>query len=178
MLEMLTVPDGVAVDGLKKVLKFLTRNYPAISQQLKTDNKLAIKIVYLLDWELQRFFCILDDAADDMSLMEEDDECYLHYTVKTWLPQIETGSIPSVNLPKILGGQSSFGASVAMLARSRWVCGRYCGTGVLEAEARQDSNERSGGVGANNFSSVLHTVLVDYSRPICICATSAHKVLL
>jgi hypothetical protein len=88
MLETLTIPDGVAVDGLKKALKFLKRNYPAISQQLKTDNKLAIKIVYLLDWELQCFFHILGDAADDMSLMDEDDECYLHDTVKTWLPQI------------------------------------------------------------------------------------------
>ena len=106
MLETLTVPDGVAVDGLKKVLKFLKENYPDISQQLKTDNKLAIKIVYLLDRELQRFFRILGNAADDMSLMDEDDdECYLHDTVKTWLPQIETGRTPSVILPKTLGGE-------------------------------------------------------------------------
>ena len=106
MLETLTVPDRVAIDGLKKALKFLKRNYPAISQQLKTDNKLAIKIIYLLvDQELQCFFRILGNAADDMSLMDEDDQCYLHNTVKTWLPQIETGRFPSVNLPKILGGE-------------------------------------------------------------------------
>ena len=106
MLETLTVPDGVAVDGLKKALKFLKRNSPAISQQLTTDSKLAIKIVYLLDRELQRFFRILGDADADMSLMDEDDECYLNDTVKTWLPHIETGRIPTVILPKILGGES------------------------------------------------------------------------
>jgi hypothetical protein len=106
MLETLTVPDGVAVDGLNKALKFLKRNSPAISQQLTTDSKLAIKIVYLLDRELQHFFHILGDAAEDMSLMDEDDECYLRDTVKTWLPHIETGRIPTVILPKILGGES------------------------------------------------------------------------
>jgi hypothetical protein len=106
MLETLTVPDGVAVDELKKALKFLKKNSPAISQQLTTDSKLAIKIVYLLDRELQHFFRILGDAAADMSLMDEDDECYLHDTVKTWLPHIETGRIPTVILPKILGGES------------------------------------------------------------------------
>jgi hypothetical protein len=74
MLETLTVTDGVAVDGLKKALKFLKRNSPAISQQLTTDSKLAIKIVYLLDRELQHFFRILGDAAEDMSLMDKDNE--------------------------------------------------------------------------------------------------------
>jgi hypothetical protein len=72
MLETLTVTNGVAVDGLKKALKFLKRNSQAISQQLTTDSNLAIKIVYLLDRELQRFFPILGDAAEDMSLMDED----------------------------------------------------------------------------------------------------------
>ena len=62
--------------------------------------------MYLLDLELQCFFRILGDAADDMSLMDEDDECYLHDTpVKTWLPQIEIGRTPTVILPKILGGE-------------------------------------------------------------------------
>ena len=40
-----------------------------------------------------------------MSLMDEDNECYLHDTVKTWLPPIETGRTPTVILPKILRGE-------------------------------------------------------------------------
>jgi hypothetical protein len=105
ILEMLTVPNGVAVNRLKTALKFLKRESPAISTLLKMDNKLAIKIVYLLDWELQRYFRILGNTADDMSLMDEDDEYYLHDSVKQWLPKIETGQPPSVIFLKILGGE-------------------------------------------------------------------------
>ena len=94
ILETRTVPDrvaidGVAVDGLKTALKFLKRNSPAISTLLKTDSKLAIKIIYLLDRELQFFFCVLGDAADDMSLMDENDEYYLHNSVKPGYPRLK-----------------------------------------------------------------------------------------
>ena len=106
MLETLTVPNGVAVDGLRTALKFLKRNSPIISTLSKGDNKLASNVVYFLDREPQHFFRILGDATDDMSQMEDDDEFYLYDSVKSWLHKIETGQTPCVILPKILGGKN------------------------------------------------------------------------
>jgi hypothetical protein len=85
MLEELTVEEGCATRLLAAALNFIEEHSAHISRLLLQDSKLAIKIVYQLDTELQKQLTIIANHDGPMIDMHRSDASYAEDQLRHWL---------------------------------------------------------------------------------------------
>lgn len=105
VLEHMSVPGGCATTSLYLSHRWVRRHSALIARLTKTDPLLPVRIAYLIDLELQKWFSLICDHEGPMARIRKRDANFHEEQLATWLYGIEMHKLPNVHLPAELGGQ-------------------------------------------------------------------------
>ena len=101
LLELLTVKDTIATEGLSLILDKYDDHYQVIQEMFISIKDYGLTVLVILDNQLQKFFEMVSDM-DDVTQASSKERNYLHNKASDFLDGLENRRPPSVVIPQCL----------------------------------------------------------------------------
>jgi hypothetical protein len=101
LLELLTVKDTIATEGLALVLEKYDEHYQVIQEMFSSIKDFGLTVMVILDNHLQKFFEMVSEM-DDVTQASSKERNYLYTQASNFLDGLENRQPPAVVIPQCL----------------------------------------------------------------------------
>jgi hypothetical protein len=101
LLELLTVKDTIATEGLSLILESYDEHYQVIQEMFNSVKDYGLAVMVILDHHLQKFFDMVSEM-DDVTKASTKERHYLVDQAKDFLDGLENRRPPAVVIPQCL----------------------------------------------------------------------------